>query len=324
MKKFISECKNRVLAGEELSYDDAYTLLHLDIKENLLLLMDAANSVRREFKGDKIDMCALVNAKSGHCSEDCKFCAQSSHYNTSVNTYPLLDVDTIVEKAREAKQLGVSRFCIVTSGDEVTDGEFEQIVKAVRTINTELKLEMDCSLGALSAERILTLKAAGMSRYNHNIETSPEYYEKICSTHVFDKRVKTINRVKESGVETCCGGIIGMGESHADQLALLFKLKELKVNCVPINILNPRPGTPLENVKCISPMEVLKTISVFRLVLPKATIKVAGGREKNLRSLQSISFLAGANGMIVNGYLTTTGQSPEEDLQMLKDLDLYP
>ncbi len=322
MQKFIQECHEKVLREEILSEENAKKLFSLDNKKYLLLLMHAASDVCRKYKGDKVDICALINAKSGLCSEDCKFCSQSSHYKTESKTYPFVGIDAIVSRAREMKNIGVHRFCIVTSGNEVTDDEFEQILKAAKIIHIELKMEMDCSLGHLTQKRLNALKDAGVTRYNHNLETSSDYFSKICSTHTFFDRLETVKNVKEHGLERCCGGIIGMGENFSDRLKLALTLRDLKIECVPINILNPRPGTPLEKTPAIPPLEILKTIAIFRLLLPKSTIKIAGGREYNLRSLQSTALLAGANGIIMSGYLTTQGQLPENDFQMLKDLEM--
>lgn len=322
MENFINNCGRKVLDGELLTKEEADKLLSINNKEYLLLLMHRAHTVRRKHKGDKIDLCALVNAKSGMCGEDCKFCAQSSHYNTECKVYPFMDTETIVKRAGEAKKIGAQRFCIVTSGGEVSDSEFSEILKAVKIIREDLNLEMDCSLGHLTPKRMKALKKAGVTRYNHNLETSPEYFKKICTTHTFLERADVVNCAKEHNMERCCGGIIGMGENSIDRLNLALKLREMDIECVPINILNPRPGTPLENTESIAPMEILKTVAVFRLILPKSTIKIAGGREHNLRSLQSMALMAGANGIIINGYLTTSGNTASLDFQMLKDLEL--
>ncbi|MBI5206697.1 MAG: biotin synthase BioB [Candidatus Firestonebacteria bacterium] len=322
MEKIILDCKSKVMNGEKLTSKDAFILFSLETKKYLLLLMHAANAVRRKYKGDFVDLCSLVNAKSGSCTEDCKFCAQSSHNNAQCTTYPFIGVDAIVKRAREVKKIGAHRFCIVTSGNEVSASEFEQILEAVRIIRNDLKMEMDCSLGYLETERILSLKNAGVTRYNHNIETSPDYFKKICTTHTFEKRLETIKSVTEFGMERCCGGIIGMGETQNDRIELALLLQNMEIECIPINILNPRHGTPLEKTESLPPLEILKIISIFRLLNPKSTIKIAGGREHNLRSLQAMSLLAGGNGFIISGYLTTSGQPIEADFNMLKDLEL--
>jgi len=287
---------------------------------DVLDLAAAANRVREEFNGNKIDLCSLLSVKSGKCPEDCAFCAQSAHYKTEAPVYPLMDIQRIVEEAKEAQARGTGRFCLITSGREVSDKEFETILDALGRIRRETTLDLDCSLGTLSKERAESLRKVGVTRYNHNVETAESNFLQICTTHSFRDRVKTVEVLKGQGFSVCCGGIIGLGESLQQRLELAFSLKQLGIDCIPFNILNPRPGTPLENSEPIPPMEVIKTISLFRLVLPKGTIKIAGGREANLRDLQSLALLAGANGLIVGNYLTTPGRNAEDDLTMVKDL----
>jgi biotin synthase len=231
-----------------------------------------------------------------------------------------MDVNRIVEEARGAQRKGTGRFCLITSGRELNDKEFETILRALDRIRRETTLDLDCSLGTLSEGRAESLKKVGVTRYNHNVETAESHFHKICSTHSFRDRVKTIEVLKGQGFSICCGGIIGLGESPQQRLELAFSLRQLGIDCIPFNILNPRPGTPLEHSESIPPMEIIKTISLFRLVLPKGTIKIAGGREANLRDLQSLALLAGANGLIVGNYLTTPGRNAEDDFRMIKDL----
>ncbi len=308
-----------VLDGKSLSFKDARVLLTLE-RDDVPLLMHTADAVRRKFCGNKIDLCSLVNAKSGLCSEDCKFCAQSSRYKTNCETYPLLSIEKIVSAAREAKRAGATNFCIVISGPGPNSEEFDKIKKAIVKINKEVGIKIDCSLGILEIAMIKELKQLGVTRYNHNLETSKDFYKDICKTHSYKNRLDMVGMLKDVGLDACCGGIIGLGEDIEERLKLIFSLKELGIKCVPINILNPRKGTPLEDVESLSPMEILKTIAVFRLILPDSIIKVAGGREYGLKDFQAMAFLAGANGMIIGGYLTTKGRSVKEDLQMVKDL----
>jgi biotin synthase len=287
---------------------------------DILDLAAVANRVREEFNGNEIDLCLLLNAKSGRCSEDCAFCAQSAHYNTEALVYPMMDTNRIVEEAKKAQRKGTGRFCLITSGRELNDEEFETILGALDRIRRETTLDLDCSLGTLSKERAESLKKVGVTRYNHNVETAETHFPQICSTHSFRDRIKTIEVLKDQGFSICCGGIIGLGESPQQRLELAFSLRQLGIDCIPFNILNPRPGTPLEHSESIPPMEIIKTISLFRLILPKGTIKIAGGREANLRDLQSLALLAGANGLIVGNYLTTPGRNAEDDFRMIKDL----
>ena len=319
MKKAIRKIGDKALGGKNVSMKDVLPLLGAK-GPDILDLAAVANRVREEFNGNKIDLCLLLNAKSGRCPEDCAFCAQSAHHKTEVPVYPLMDMNRIVEEAREAQRKGTGRFCLITSGRELNDKEFETILGALDRIRRETTLDLDCSLGTLSEERAESLKKVGVTRYNHNVETAESHFHKICSTHSFRDRVKTIEVLKELGFSICCGGIIGLGESPEQRLELAFSLRQLGIDCIPFNILNPRPGTPLEHSESIPPMEIIKTISLFRLVLPKGTIKIAGGREANLRDLQSLALLAGANGLIVGNYLTTPGRNAEDDLTMIRDV----
>jgi biotin synthase len=319
MRREIRKVGDKVLEGKDVSMKDMLPLLETK-GPDVLDLAAVANRVREEFNGSKIDLCSLLSVKSGRCPEDCAFCAQSAHYKTEAPVYPLMGIERIVEEAEEAQARGTSRFCLIASGRELSDKEFETILKALDGIRRETTLDLDCSLGTLSEERAESLRKVGVTRYNHNVETAESHFPQICSTHSFRDRVKTVEVLKERGFSVCCGGIIGLGESPQQRLELVFSLKQLGIDCIPFNILNPRPGTPLENSEPIPPMEVIKTISLFRLVLPKGTIKIAGGREANLRDLQSLALLAGANGLIVGNYLTTPGRNAEDDLTMVRDL----
>jgi biotin synthase len=319
MRKEIQKIGDKVLEGGSVNTKEIYPLLETK-GPDIIELAAVANRVREEFNGNEIDLCSLLNAKSGRCPEDCGFCAQSAHYKTEALVYPMMDTNRIVEEAKKAQRKGTGRFCLITSGRELNDKEFETILRALDRIRRETTLDLDCSLGTLSEERAESLKKVGVTRYNHNVETAESHFHKICSTHSFRDRVKTIEVLKGQGFSICCGGIIGLGESPQQRLELAFSLRQLGIDCIPFNILNPRPGTPLEHSESIPPMEIIKTISLFRLVLPKGTIKIAGGREANLRDLQSLALLAGANGLIVGNYLTTPGRNAEDDFRMIKDL----
>jgi len=319
MRKEIQKIGDKVLEGGSVNTKEIYPLLETK-GPDIIELAAVANRVREEFNGNEIDLCSLLNAKSGRCPEDCGFCAQSAHYKTEALVYPMMDTNRIVEEAKKAQRKGTGRFCLITSGRELNDEEFETILRALDRIRRETSLDLDCSLGTLSKERAESLKKVGVTRYNHNVETAESHFPQICSTHSFRDRVKTIEVLKEQGFSICCGGIIGLGESPPQRLELAFSLRQLGIDCIPFNILNPRPGTPLEHSESIPPMEIIKTISLFRLILPKGTIKIAGGREANLRDLQSLALLAGANGLIVGNYLTTPGRNAEDDFRMIKDL----
>ncbi|MHC1566387.1 MAG: biotin synthase BioB [Candidatus Syntropharchaeia archaeon] len=307
--------------GEEITFKESLQLLELS-GADVMDLFSAANRAREKHFGKKIGLCAIVNAKSGRCPEDCAFCAQSSRHNTQIQIYPLIGEEKMLKAAREAKKAGANRFSIVTSGRSLGSKELERIVDAIRMIKKETNLHICASLGFLDEEKAEILKDAGVERYHHNLETSESFFSRICTTHSHTEKKKTIISARNAGMEICSGGILGMGESRKDRIEMAFTLRELKVNSIPINILNPIRGTRLENAQPIPPMEILKTISVFRLILPDKEIRLAGGREINLRDLQSLAILAGANGIMIGNYLTTPGRDPEEDIRMIRDLDL--
>lgn len=319
MRKEIQKIGDKVLEGGSVSMKEILPLLEVK-GPDVMDLVAVANRVRVEFNGNEIDLCSLLNAKSGKCSEDCAFCAQSAHYQTDAPTYPLMNADQMVKEARQAQKRRTGRFCLISSGRQLNDKEFEVILSGLDRIRKETTLDLDCSLGTLSEERAEALKRVGVTRYNHNLETAESHFSKICTTHSFKDRVQTIEVLKDQGFSICCGGIIGLGESPQQRLELAFSVKQLGIECIPFNILNPRPGTPLEHSEAIPPIEIIKTISLFRLVLPKGTIKIAGGREANLRDLQSLALLAGANGLIVGNYLTTPGRNAEDDFRMIEDI----
>ncbi|MHC1585511.1 MAG: biotin synthase BioB, partial [Candidatus Syntropharchaeia archaeon] len=303
------------------TFKESLQLLELS-GADVMDLFSAANRAREKHFGKKIGLCAIVNAKSGRCPEDCAFCAQSSRHNTQIQIYPLIGEEKMLKAAREAKKAGANRFSIVTSGRSLGSKELERIGDAIRMIKKETNLHICASLGFLDEEKAEILKDAGVERYHHNLETSESFFSRICTTHSYTEKKKTIISAKNAGMEICSGGILGMGESRKDRIEMAFTLRELKVNSIPINILNPIRGTRLENAQPIPPMEILKTISVFRLILPDKEIRLAGGREINLRDLQSLAILAGANGIMIGNYLTTPGRDPEEDIRMIRDLDL--
>jgi biotin synthase len=324
----ISSCKNRinsaadnVLAGGRLGLADALELADLsDADRNELF--SAANRVREHFRGRSVDICSIVNAKSGACSEDCRYCAQSSHYSTESPVYPLIDVDRMDEAAREAKKNGARRFCIVTSGRGIDDGaDLRNIARGIERVRAA-GLSPCATLGTLTRDQLRYLKDAGLHRYHHNIETSREFFPKICTTHSFDERTDLLRHARSIGLSACSGGILGMGETMEDRVSMAFSLSELDVESVPINFLMPVPGTPLAGVTPITPLEALHAIALFRMVLPDRDIRVCGGRGTALGDHHPRIFQAGADGFMIGNYLTRTGLDPESDLRMLDDLGL--
>lgn len=313
----VNSVEERILAGGKILRSEAERLLDTP-DEHLMDVAAAADRIRIRFKGNRFDSCSLINARSGRCSEDCAFCAQSGHHGSDCETYGLRSGEEILAAARSAAQFGAARFCTVTSGGALSPGDFDSLIDSLERVRAEVDIALDASLGFLSKDRAERLHKVGVTRYNHNLETSRDHYPRICSTHSFDQRVDTVRQVMTNGFSACSGGIIGLGETPLQRLDLAFTLAELGVDCVPVNILNPRPGTPLENAVPPEPLEIIKTLALFRLILPRATIKVAGGREKNLGDFQAMALRSGANGMIIGGYLTTSGRSVEDDLRMVR------
>ena len=284
-------------------------------------LIAQADKVRRESIGDRFDLCTITNAKSGLCSEDCKFCAQSSCHSTTVSRYPLKNKRDIIKEARDAKAIGAARFGIVTSGNKLTARELENIAYAISEIKDKIGIEVCASLGALDKLQLKMLKSAGLSRYHHNIETSPNFYPKVVTTHSFKERVDAIENAKSLGFKVCSGGIIGMGETWQDRVDMAELLKRLNVDSVPINFLVPIKGTSLESVKPISCNDAIRTIAIFRIILQTREIKIAAGRESVLKDAQAQGFGAGANGMLIGGYLTVKGRPIGEDQVLIKEIE---
>ncbi len=315
--ELLESIEEKILKGGQIQRDEAEYLLHIP-DSGLMKLLACADRVRHHYKGNGFDACSLINARSGRCSEDCSFCAQSSRYKTECSVYGLVSGHEILQAARNAKSSGASRFCTVTSGGALSDTDFSRLLESLALVRDNVDIALDASLGFLSEDRAAGLVSAGVTRYNHNLETSGDYYPRICSTHLFEQRVETVKQVMNFGLSACSGGIIGMGETPIQRIDLAFSLAQLGVDCIPINILNPRPGTPLQDATPPSPLEILKTTAIFRLVNPSATIKIAGGREKNLGDFQGMALRSGANGMIIGGYLTTGGRAMEDDLRMIR------
>lgn len=322
--QFITKIGEQVLAGQAITMEQAMTLSQIP-DEDLPFLLAMADKIRQKFVGDEVDLCVIVNGRSGKCTENCSFCAQSMHHQAQISVYPLLTEEELVAAAKKAEANGSHRFSIVTSGRGAEqDKDFGKILKALATIQAETNLKVCASLGTLSAENAQALKAAGVSRYHHNVESSRSYYGEICTTHTYDDRAKTIQAAHDAGLEVCSGGIIGMGESMEQRLEMAFELREMGVHSVPINILNPIKGTAMADQPPLRPMEILRIFALFRFVMPKMGIRTAGGREVNLRDLQSVGLMSGLSGMLIGGYLTTGGRDSAMDLQMVRDMGRVP
>ncbi len=313
------ELADQVLAGDKLTAEQAQSILACP-DEELLSLLDAAYQVRRQHFANKVQLYFLMNAKSGLCPEDCGYCSQSKVSDAEIPKYNILSRDKLLDGARVAAERNAKTYCIVISAR----GPNEREMKAVETIVPEIKqqygLDICACLGLLSNEQAGRLKACGVDRVNHNLNTSGEYYSEICSTHSFQDRVDTLKAVRDAGMEMCSGGIIGMGEEAADVVSMAIELRELGVQSIPVNFLNPIDGTPLsDHGKELNPRYCLKVLAMFRMVNPDREIRIAGGREIHLRSLQPMGLYA-ANSLFVGDYLTTEGQAPAADYAMLEDM----
>lgn len=322
----ISRLGGQVLTGQALNRAEAEFLFDLEEASDVYDLLSCANRVREHFKGNKIHLCSIVNAKAGACSENCQFCAQSAAFQTDAPRYGFLDPAPVLEAAEEASQHGVTALGLVAAWKGLKEGPMlDEVCQRIEQVAKSGKVRADASLGIIKSQQVANrLKKAGLECYGHNLESSKRFFPNVCTTHSYEERVETIGYLKKAGLKICSGGIIGMGETRADRCDLAFALRELGAHVVPINILNPIRGTPFEDVAPLPPLEILKTIACFRMILPRQEIMIAGGRSINLRGLQSMVFMAGASALMVGNYLTTLNEPIEKDLQMLKDLGLDP
>lgn len=314
---------DRVGAGSPVTQGEAERLIACPDRE-IWSLLAAADQVRRRFHGNQVKLCGIVNAKSGRCSENCSFCAQSAHHQTDCRVYPLMAEPELVNAAKQAERnMSATCFSFVTSGKTIhSDAELATIGAALATVTRETKLNRCVSLGTLDREQINKLKKAGLKRLHHNLETAESFFPQMCTTHTYADRIKTIKLAQEAGLEVCSGGIFGLGETAEQRVELAFALKALNVQSVPINILHPVPGTPAASNPPLTPFAVLKLVAAFRFILPTQDLGVFGGRERALGTLQPLMFAAGANVTLIGDYLTTKGQAPERDRQMIKELGL--
>lgn len=319
--KFIANCKEKVLSGQKISQEEVKILINVS-DTALQFLSDAANEITRKFNGDIVDVETLINAKKGNCPEDCSFCSQSAFYKSGIDTYKLLPSEIIIDNAKKAKENGVKSFCLVCAWRGPSEHDFEQICDIIQKVNDQVGIEVNCSLGFITEKMAIRLKNLGVKRYNHNLESSRSFFPNICSTHTYQDRIDTAWIAKNNGLELCCGGIIGMGESRMQRLEFGLDLSELSPEECPINILVSQKGTPLESQTKLSLGEILRTIAVFRFLMPKTILKIAGGREIHLANEQEKVLLGGANGIITGGYLTIGGNTPKDDLQMIARIGL--
>jgi biotin synthase len=309
---------DRVLEGHRLSREEARAVLHAP-DDDLLLLMHAAFRVRKHHHGREVRIHVLRNAKSGACPEDCGFCSQSVRFDTGVDRYAMQSADELVEGAHRAARMGAVMYCMVTATRGPSASELDAVCEAVRRIKAEYPTLGICtSLGLLEPGQADQLAGAGVDRYNHNLETSKRFFPEIVGSHAWEDRVATVRAAKDAGLEACCGGILGMGETEDDRIELAFALRELEVESVPVNFLNPRPGTPLGDRPRLTPQECLKSLAMFRLVHPSKDVRISAGREVCLGTLQPLALYA-ANSFFTNGYLTTEGQGTSNDWHMIEE-----
>ncbi len=319
----IDTLNHKALKGNGISTAEALELF-IEGAGSPYRVFAAASQIREKFKGRNIVLCGITNARSGRCSEDCKFCAQSSHYSTNVPTYPLKTASQMIAEAGQAKKDGAEFFGIVTSGKSIkTKKEWKEIFKAIEGMN-KIGIPPCASLGMINEETARELKAAGLYRYHHNLETARSFFKNICTTHDYEENIETIRAAKTAGLSVCAGTLIGMGEGVSHRIELAADLRKLDVDSIPVNILNPIKGTPLNHLPPLPPMEILMTIAVFRFMLPDRDIKLCGGKEKNLRQLLPMGIIAGANSLMTGNYLTTTGRESKLDHEMIMDLGLAP
>jgi len=308
------------MQNRQLSNGEALALVSLS-GDAVFGIFEAASRVRGHFRGDSVDVCSIVNARSGACPEDCAYCAQSARNSAKVDIFPLLDEGRILEKAKEAKKGGAGRFCIVTSGRRVSGQDLKKIGSVISKIRGEGLLPC-ATLGLLSGEELRFLMDSGLERYHNNLETSERFFPEICSTHTYRDKMKTIDAVKKAGLSLCSGGIFGLGETWQDRVDMAFALREISPDSVPINFLIPIEGTPMESRRPLLPLEALKVISLYRLILPAKEIRVCGGRMQVLGDLHSFIFFAGADGLLSGNYLTTLGRDFDDDLRFIRDFGL--
>ena len=320
MTAIISDIEEKILAGDTITLDDALFISSVS-GQDIFDLFSSANRIRRHFRGGSVDLCSIINAKSGACQEDCAYCAQSLKSSADIKTFPLIEKERVVEKAIEAKRGGAKRFCIVTSGRKVYGKDIERIAEMVREVRLAGLLPC-ATLGLMSNDELQFLKDSGLERFHHNIETSESFFPRICSTHTYKDKIETIDAVKSVGLSLCSGGIFGLGETWQDRVDMAFALKEIRAESVPINFLTPIKGTSLGSRRPLDPLDALKVISLFRFVMPDREIRVCGGRMQTLGEFNSFLFFAGADGLLIGNYLTTIGRSYEEDLRLIHQIGL--
>lgn len=314
--KLVNDLKEKVFTGGTVTKEEALLLLDAPLEE----LTAAADEIRKHFNGNTFDMCTIINGKCGKCSEDCKYCAQSAHYHTSCEeTYPLLSTEELLEQAKYNDKRGVLRFSIVTSGRALSDNEIDRVCESIRAIRANTGISVCISFGLLNEAQFIKLREAGASRVHCNLESSRRYFPEVCTTHTYDEKIETLKAAKRAGLSICSGGIIGLGETMEDRLDMVITARELGVTSIPVNLLNPIPGTPYENNRVLTNEELCRTVATFRFLVPDGRIRLAGGRGL-LGDRGEACFLSGANAAISGDMLTTAGITVETDMELLHTL----
>ena len=305
-----------------ISFEEALELADISGQDGISEIVERAWAVRTERFGDSTDMCSLVNAKSGGCAEDCGFCAQSRYAEADTPMHAMMEPEQILEHAKAAEAAGAHRFCMVTQGQGLSKRDFLKIEEGAKLVAEQTNLKRCASIGHISADRARRLKEAGIQRVHHNVETARSYYDEVTSTVRYEGRMRTIDAVKDAGLETCVGGILNLGESPRQRVEMAFELAEVNPDSVPINLLNPRTGTKFGDREMMDPWEVVKWVAIFRLILPDALFRLCGGRVENLQELQPLAVKAGLNGVMMGNFLTTLGAEPADDRAMFEELGL--
>lgn len=312
----LDEIKAAALAGKGASREEAEWLAEYP---DLDKLCDAANEISRRWQGSSVDSCSIVNARSGRCGEDCKWCAQASRHNTGCETYNFLDAEEVMRAASANEEAGIRRFSLVTSGRTVAKSDLEKFCEVIRQLSADTDLYLCASMGLLGEEEMKMLKDAGVKRYHCNMETSSKFFKTLCTTHTPEDKKRTIAAARKCGLEVCSGGIIGMGESLADRLDFAFELRELDVDSVPINILNPIKGTPLQDTPLISEEEIIRTVALFRFILPRKSLRFAGGRMRLSHESMLRIMTGGMNGVLMGDMLTTVSNTIADDRVLFRE-----
>ncbi|SMB87131.1 biotin synthase [Desulfonispora thiosulfatigenes DSM 11270] len=311
----INRLKEKILDGYNITIQDAQCLITADLDE----ICSAANEIRNHFCGNIFDVCTIINGKSGKCSEDCKYCAQSSYFDVGVEEYSLLNTEEFLEQAVYNYKKGILRYSVVTSGKKLSDNEVDAICETYKKIGESCGISLCASHGLLNYEQFVKLKEVGVKRYHNNLETSRRNFPNICTTHTYDDKITTIKKAQKAGLEVCSGGLMGLGETMIDRIVLAFDLKDLGIKSVPINILNPIKGTPFEHLSVLSLDEVKRIVAIYRFILPHAALRLAGGRGLLVDKGKGV-FMSGANATISGDMLTTSGMSIQDDMDMIKQL----